>query len=152
MRSRPRAAPQIVERYEAGDFDLESDGERWCYRRLFVGRPGCPPPDCQVWVLHRFRCDFVYVYAQVIVEYLGDVHTTTLHVDTPRTFALMAAGWLVIPVAKQMLIDDADGVAACVQEHRRARERLATEGLLQGVTLPPQPRRRVPLSTLRPLG
>lgn len=130
-------------------FEQDSEGERDAFARLFRC---CPPlPDCQVQLTERFRVDFAFLFAALVIEYLGDVHDGQADRDTSRTFALERLGHRVIGVTRSMLRHSGE-VVAHIHAVRRDRERLMLEGRLRRPPLPPQPPRLVPLRTLTPSG
>lgn len=147
LRQHPHSAARLRSLHNVGVFEQESEGERWAFDVLF--RPHPPLPDCQVWVLPGIRVDFVFLYAALVVEYLGDVHTTALQADSSRTFALTRSGYLPLPVTATMLREP-DEVALEIHALRRRREALAARGLLDRAPLPIQRHRLRPLRTLGP--
>lgn len=143
-------ARRLCALYDAGDLDVESEGEHDALLMLF--RPHPPAPDCQVTVVEPFRADFAYVYAAMTIEYLGDVHRAQLSEDATRRLAHQAAGYATVEITAAMLRDDPAAVANQIHELRRQREALTRRGLLPRAPLPDQVPRRLPLGTVRPLG
>lgn len=133
----------------APTLELESEGERWCLEEVFRRAP--PLPDCQVVLVGRLRVDFVFLFAALIVEYLGGCHDGRADRDATRTFALERRGYRIFLVTRSML-RHAEEVAEHVHAIRREREQLVLEGRLPLPALPPQPWRLSPLRTLVPLG
>ena len=135
--------------FDTGCFEHDSEGEWGAFNALFG--PGVPPPDCQVWLSDFIRVDFVYLYAALVIEYLGRVHRNQLEKDTTRTYALRRLQCDVIGVTASML-HDAGTLSHTIQQARCERERLRAEGRINHEPLPPQPPRLTPLRTLAPAG
>lgn len=143
-------ARRLLSLYTTGVLDQESEGERAAWRDVFL--PSGPPPDCQVWVTGRRRVDFVFLAAALVIEYLGKVHERHMEDDIVRHLELDQAGYDLIPLSRSVLRQDLVGFARHVQRRRREREDLARRGLLRVAPLPVPPSRRIPLTTLAPLG
>lgn len=133
---------------DEGVFEVESEGE-WDLFRLFRQHP--PLPDCQVVVTGWIRVDFVFLFAGLVLEYLGGVHDGRADEDATRVHAVERLGLEVMLVSRSMLRDGA-ALMAHVHERRRRREELMARGLLPRAPLPVQPPRLTPLRTLVPLG
>lgn len=133
-----------------GVFDTESGGERRVLNQVFTNHP--PVPDCQVQVTSRYRVDFAYIFAGLILEYYGEeVHANRVDRDGVRSHELRSLGWDCYVITKSM-VHDPVGLAESVHTLRREREQAIIEGRIRRPPLPPQPERRLPLRTLVPLG
>ncbi len=142
-------ARRLLAMYDAGVFDFESDGERSAFEALFVDHP--PAPDCQVVLVGNLRCDFAFLSAALTIEYVGKVHDGRANEDSTRAFAIERIGHRTIRVSRSM-IREPRPLMEHIHNLRREREHLISLGVLRRPPLPPQPPRRIPLRTLRPLG
>lgn len=128
----------------SGEIEFDSDGERWAFERLFRRFP--PAPDRQVW-LGRYRVDFAYIAAALVLEYHGEAaHADRVDEDALRTFELERDGWRVLILTRSM-VRRPSAVARHIHDLRRRRERDIAAGRLRRPLLPPQPRRVTPLRT-----
>ena len=128
--------------------EQESEAERDLYA-LFLRSP--PVPDCQVVLRGRLRVDFVFLFAALIVEYLGAVHDGRADHDATRNYAFERLGYRSITVTKSMA-REGPGLIEHIHTIRREREQLVLDGRLARPPLPPQPPRLAPLRTTVPLG
>lgn len=142
-------AGRLVRMADAGIFDVESEGELDLYLNVFHRHP--PLPDCQVLLAGQIRVDFVFLFAALVIEYVGGPHDGRADRDATRAAALQQLGHAVVFVSKSMVRDRA-GLATHLHGLRREREDLMARGLLRRPPLPRQPDRLVPLRTLVPLG
>lgn len=147
--SRGLGVNRLERMLEEGQFEQESEGERRVFQTVFVPHP--PLPDCQV-VVGRYRVDFIFISAALIVEYYGlGTHAHRVDADAVRIHALEALGYRVIVVTRSMLKRPGP-LAAHITLIRRDREQRIARGELPAPPLPTQPRRVAPLRTLYPLG
>lgn len=142
---RHRGARRLLAMAAEGVFEQESEGERDAFQTVF--RPHPPVPDCQVVLAGGVRVDFAFLFAALVIEYLGAVHNRQVDRDTRRTYGLERHGLRVIAMTKSML-RDADGLAAHIHGIRRHRERLMRQGLLRPPPLPAPGPRLTPLRTV----
>lgn len=123
---------------DSGLLDLESEGERDVWLRVFLPWP--PLPSRQVWILPHVRVDFVFLRAALVLEYLGRVHLEQWEADTARTWDIREAGYEILPITAGMA-EDPEHVARRMHRIRLEREALADAGRLRVAPLPPQPER-----------
>ena len=142
-------AQRLLQMAAEAVFDVESEGELTCLRRLFEPHP--PLPDCQVWLTDSIRVDFAFLAAALVVEYHGGLHDRSVDRDATRAYALQQLGYLVLVVTRSLLLG-ADHVAEWIHHERTQRERWIARGELPAPELPPQPPRLRPLRTLPPPG
>lgn len=141
---------RLVELARTGVLDVESPAEWALLNEVFGAFP--PAPDAQVQITERYRADFAYVFAALVLEYQSEqFHAARIDEDGVRTAGFRRRGWDSLYVTKSM-VRDAKGTAELVHETRRQRELLVLEGRLARPFLPSQRHRRVPLRTLVPLG
>lgn len=148
LRGHP-GARRLLDLAAAEVFEQESPGERLAFTEIFRAHP--PEPDCQVWVTDRFRVDFIFVFAALIVEYEGRVHDGRADEDATRRMALERLGYRVIVITRSMLRDPT-AVAEFVHRVRREREDAMLRGALLRPPFPAQPERLTPLRTVLPCG
>ncbi len=128
----------------SGTLEQESEAERDLLRDVLRLIPGLP--DAQVWLHPRYRVDFVYLGAGLVIEYHGvAAHRDRVDADAVRVYELHLLGYVVLVVTRSMLRDP-EGLAAHIMELRRRREADIREGR---VAPPSPPLARPRLSPLR---
>lgn len=143
-------ARRLLELTAAGALEHESPAELRLFRDVFAGHP--PLPDCQVMVTDRIRVDFMYIFAALVIEYLGEQsHANRVDADGARLYAMRTLDLETIIVTKSVARDPV-GLRAHIHRTRLEREDLMLRGLLRRPPLPRQPDRLTPLRTLGPGG
>ncbi|CAN5195232.1 hypothetical protein BH23ACT9_BH23ACT9_00110 [soil metagenome] len=143
-------ARRLLQMAALGVFDVESGGERNALQLLFADNP--PAPDCQVQITDRYRADFAYIFAGLVLEYYGEAaHAGRVDADGLRIGGVRLPGWDAFVLTKSMMRSPGP-LGEQIHELRREREAAMLAGILRRPALPRQPDRRVPLRTLVPLG
>lgn len=117
-------AAHLLDLFDAGVFDHDSDGER-ALAELFADFQ--PPPEPNVWITPTIRVDFLFRPESVVVEYDGEVAHgggEARAEDAQRDAALEARGYLVDHVTKGD-VQNADRTRQRVREILRRRQSLA---------------------------
>ena len=141
---------RMLELASLGLLDVESPAEWALFSEVFGRFP--PAPDAQVQITDRFRADFAYVFAALVLEYQSELyHADRIDEDGLRNADFRRRGWDSLAITKSMLNDPA-GTADLVHGIRLERKRLVKDGLIRRPELPRQQGRRTPLRTLVPLG
>jgi hypothetical protein len=124
--ARGRGAVRLGGLLESGALDVESEMEWKTLLQVFGANP--PAPDCQVTVRGGVRCDFVFVFSAVIIEYYGEAyHRDRIDADGQRIYLLQQLGYHVIVITKSMM-KDPSGLAAHIHHVRAIANRRCSPG------------------------